>query len=41
MIVRNNKSQAFLQVKVKGEFLYALRSAVIEGRGQRAEGMGK
>jgi hypothetical protein len=37
MIVRNNKSQAFLQVKVKKEFPYAFRSAVIEGKGHGAQ----
>jgi hypothetical protein len=40
MMVRDNKSQAFLQVKAKEEFSHALRSAVVEDRGQRAEGMG-
>jgi hypothetical protein len=34
-IVRNNKSQVYLQVKVKEEFHQSLRSAVIECRGLR------
>jgi hypothetical protein len=39
-IVRNNKSQAYLQVKVKEDFPYAFRSAVIGGKRHRAEGIG-
>ena len=39
MIVRDNKSQAFLQVKAKEEFPHALRSAVIHLTINDAEGI--
>jgi hypothetical protein len=39
MIVRDNKSQALLQVKAKEEFPHALRSAVIHFTTNDAEGI--